>query len=165
MLMMSHLHDSAFRYYKRRTSTTRPKGGSKKVGNVWEIEGRGEWTGKVTPVKEVFKGRVFVLMNGYSASATGEFIGHLKNINRATFIGEEAGGNPVMFTGGQTLRVNLPHTHMTGFLPRVLVEMNVRMKNNGHGVIPDHEVKPTIKDILEERDVVMEFAFGFIKKK
>ena len=115
-------------------------------------------------MKEIYRGKIFVLMNGYSVSAAGEFIGHLKNVNRATFIGEEAGGNPVTFTGGQSLAIDLPHTRITGTIPLQLVEMNVRLKNTGHGVKPDYEIKPTIHGVLTERDVEMELALRLIRE-
>ena len=165
MLLMSHLHDSVFYYYKKRTALVKPVGKSEKKGNIYEIIGRNGWVGKVTPAQSVFKGNVYVLMNGYSASATGEFIGHLKNINRAIFIGEEAGGNPVIFTGSQRIHVDLPNTHITGFIPLHLIETNVRLKNTGHGVIPDYMVKPSIADILEEKDKEMEFVLKLIQEK
>ena len=162
---MSRLHDSVFYYYKRRTALVKPIGKSVKKGNIYEIIGRNGWIGKVTPAQQIFRGNVYVLMNGYSASATGEFIGHLKNIDRAIFIGEEAGGNPVIFTGGQSLPVDLPHTHITGIIPLSLNEMNVKLKNTGHGVTPDYEVKPSITDILQERDVQMEFVIKLIQER
>ena len=140
----------------------KPIGKFVKTGDVYEIIGRGGWIGKVTPSKKIFKGKIYVLMNGYSVSAAGEFIGHLKNAGRAVFIGEEAGGNPVMFTGGQTLHVDLPNTHVTGFIPLNLVEVNVKLKNTGHGGIPDYEIKPGIAEILKEKDVQMEFALRLI---
>lgn len=164
MELMSHLHDSTFYYYKRRTSRIKPKGKVIKKGDVYEIVGKGDWIGKVTPAQQIFDGKVYVLMNGYSASSTGEFIGHLKNINRAVFIGEEAGGNPVIFTGGQRLSIDLPHTHIKGFIPISLNEMNVTLKNTGHGVLPDYEVKPDITDILQEKDKAMEFALRLIRQ-
>ena len=162
---MSYLHDSTFYYYKRRTTLIKPKGKVVKVGDGYEIIGKGAWIGKVIPARPIYTGKVYVLMNGYSASATGELIGHLKNINRAVFIGEEAGGNPVIFTGGQTLPVDLPHTHVVGYLPLSLNEMNVKLKNTGHGVLPDYKIKRTIKDILQEKDVEMEFVMDLIQKK
>ncbi len=165
MLLMSHLHDSIFYYYKRRTARVKPKGKAEKKGNIYEIIGSKGWIGKVTPAESVYKGNVYVLMNGYSASSTGEFIGHLKNINRAIFIGEESGGNPVIFTGGQRLHIELPHTHITGIIPLHLNEMNVRLKNTGHGVIPDYVVKPNITDILQEKDKEMEFVLKLIHER
>lgn len=164
MALMSHLHDSTFYYYKKRTTFIKPNTKFVKEGSVYEIKGKGVWTGRVKPAKDVYKGTVYVLMNGYSVSATGEFIGHLKNINRAVFIGEEAGGNPVTFTGGESLALDLPHSRITGTIPFQWVEMNVRLKNTGHGVIPDYDVQPSIEDILEERDLEMELVLKLIKK-
>lgn len=164
MALMSHLHDSTFYYYNKRSTFIKPNTKFVKKGNMYEIKGKGIWTGRVKPAKNIYKGAVYVLMNGYSVSATGEFIGHLKNINRAIFIGEEAGGNPVTFTGGESLALDLPHSHITGTIPFQWVEMNVRLKNTGHGVIPDYVVQPSITDILGERDLEMELVMKLIKK-
>jgi len=165
MELISHLHDSIFLYYKRRTSMVEPNMKYKKEGDLYEILGKGGWRGKVTPSKRVFNGMVYVLMNGYSVSATGEFIGHLKNINRAVFIGEEAGGNPVIFTGGQSLNITLSHSNIRVEIPMHLNKMNVRMKNTGHGVIPDHVVIPRMVNIFESRDLEMEFVLKLIKEQ
>lgn len=136
-----------------------------KKGNHYEIIGRGVWKGEVKPAKNVFKGKVYVLMNGYCVSAAGEFIGHLKSLDRAVFIGEEAGGNPVIFTGGVSLPIDLPHTRITGTIPLQLVEMNVDLKNTGHGVIPDYDIKPSINEVLREEDIQMEFVLALINRR
>jgi C-terminal processing protease CtpA/Prc len=164
---MSHLQDSIFYYYKRRISIVKPDkhANAVKKGDVYEIKGRGDWTGKIIPAKAVYQGKIYVLMNGYCVSAAGEFIGHLKNIKRSIFIGQEAGGNPVIFTGGVSLPIDLPHTRITGTVPLQLVEMNVTQKNNGHGVRPDYEIAPTISDIMEGKDVEMELALELIRKR
>lgn len=164
MALLSHLHDSTFYYYKRRTSIVKPDAKFRKKGNVYEIIGKGAWTGKVKPARNVYKGKVYVLMNGYSVSAAGEFIGHLKDLNRATFIGEEAGGNPVMFTGGVSTPIDLPHTRITGTIPLQFVEMNVKLKNSGHGVIPDYTITPTIDDIFSGKDVALGFLLNLIRE-
>jgi hypothetical protein len=165
MSLMSYLHDSVLFYYKKRTSLVKPMLKFEKKGNVYEIVGKNGWIGKVNPAKQLYHGNVYVLMNGYSVSASAEFIGHLKNSNRAIFIGEETGGNPVVFTGGETMSIDLPYTHVKGVIPLHLNEMNVRLKNIGHGVIPDYEVKPSITDILQEKDKEMEFVLKLIKKR
>lgn len=165
MSLLSHLHDSNINYYKRRLSILKPDAKHVKKGNVYEIIGRGEWTGKIKPAKDVYDGRVYLLMNGYCVSAAAEFIGHLKNLNRAIFIGEEAGGNPVKFTGGVSLSVDLPYTRITGTIPLQLVEMNVNLENNGYGVVPDYQVISSIQDVLENRDVQMQCAVDLINKQ
>ncbi len=165
MSLLSHLHDSVLYYYRQRTSYVKPSTKYIKKDNVYEIVGRGAWTGKIKPARTIYKGKVYVLINGYSVSAAGEFIGHLKNLDRAVFIGEEAGGNPIIFTGGVSLPVDLPHTGITGTIPTQQVEMMVSMKNTGHGVIPDHNITPKIDEILQQKDAEMEFALELIKEQ
>jgi len=165
MSLLSHLHDSVLYYYKQRTSYVKPLTKYLKRNNLYEVVGRGAWTGKIKPAKTIYKGKVYALINGYSVSAAGEFIGHLKNLNRAVFIGEEAGGNPVIFTGGVSLPVDLPHTRVTGTIPTQQVEMMVSIKNSGHGVIPDHNITPKIDEILRQKDVEMELALKLIAEQ
>jgi hypothetical protein len=43
--------------------------------------------------------------------------------------------------------------------------MNVNLKNAGHGVMPDHEIHPTMADILQGRDVEMEYALKLIQNE
>jgi hypothetical protein len=33
------------------------------------------------------------------------------------------------------------------------------------GIIPEYQISPTIEDLLQDRDTVMEFALYLIKKK
>ena len=165
MSLLSHLCDTTFHYYKRRYTIVKPNAKHIKKGNGYEIIGKGDWTGKMKPAKDVYHGKVYVLMNAYSVSAAGEFIGHIKNMNRAIFIGEEAGGNPVTFNGGESVPVDLPHTHITGTIPLQLVEMNVALKNTGHGVIPDYKIRPGINDIMKERDPELEKVLELINEQ
>ena len=164
MSLLSHLHQSKVSYYKRRFSIVKPDAKHRKVADGYEIIGKGDWTGKIKPARNNYRGNLYVLINGYCVSAAAEFIGHLKNLDRAIFIGEEAGGNPVEFAGGVSIPVDLPNTRITGTIPLQFVEMNVSFKNTGHGVVPQHLVSPTIHDILNERDVVMEYANELISQ-
>ncbi len=158
MEIMSHLRTDSFNYYKDRRSLVRVKGKTIKSGGFYKIVGRGPWTGEVAPARPFFGGNVFVLINAFTVSAGGEFAGHLKNTGRAVFVGEETGGNPVSFTGGQSVHVQLPNTLVTAVIPTVYVELNVRFENAGRGVKPDFEVKPSIKDILAGKDVEMDYV-------
>jgi C-terminal processing protease CtpA/Prc len=162
MALLSHLDGVPLNYYRRRSSIVKPVLKSKRVGAFYEIEGKGPWTGSITPASQLYRGTVYLLMNGYSVSAAGEFAGHLRNIGHAVFIGEEAGGNAVTFIGGENLDVDLPHSHVRCTIPLHLIEMNVNLKNTGHGVIPDYELRPTVTDILQGRDIEMEMAMKLI---
>ena len=42
-------------------------------------------------------------------------------------------------------------------------EMNTTFDNTGYGVQPDYPIRPTIQDMLDGRDVVMEFTLELIK--
>ena len=72
--------------------------------------------------------------------------------------GEEAGGNPNQNVSGVGLSLVLPHSQIQVTMPLVLFEMNVSFENTGRGVIPDYKVRKSWKDVLEKRDVVMEFT-------
>lgn len=167
MKLISYLYDSSYLFYKRMSSIVEPDMKFVKNGNEYEILGNKNVAQKfkpITPSKNAFKGKVYVLTDGYSFSATGELIGHLKNINRAIFIGEESGGNPVQFAGGATLDVVLPTSKNGITIPLHQIEMNVKQQNNGHGIVPDYIIRPTLVDILASKDLEMEFAFTLIKK-
>ena len=110
------------------------------------------------PAKNIYKGKTYVLTDPLSFSATGEMTGIIKDYNLATFIGEEAGGNPVSNTSGVMLPLVLPNTNIRAILPVVQFVMALKMENTGYGVQPDHVVKNTIWDKLEGRDAAMDFT-------
>ncbi len=117
------------------------------------------------PAKTQFKGQVYVLTNANSFSATGEMTGIIKNQNKAIFIGEEAGGNPVQNVSGLMAILELPHTKNRAVIPFWLWVMNVDLENNGRGVLPDHQVSPDVSDILNGVDRVMLYTLDLIKGK
>lgn len=117
------------------------------------------------PREEPYKGQVYVLINGSSFSATGEFVSFLKHNREVTFIGEEAGGNKVQNTSGLIFRLTLPHSRQVIHLPIIIYKMNVITENDGHGIKPDHWVRDTIKDRLESYDRVKQFTFDLIQQK
>lgn len=117
------------------------------------------------PKKNNFKGQLYILTNGNSFSATGEFTSFIKhNRNNTLFIGEEVGGNEIQNTSGVSYRITLPNSNQIISIPLVVFEMNINAKNNGHGVKPNHWVRNTIEDELKGKDSVMEFTIDLIKK-
>ncbi len=135
-----------------------------KKEKLFELEDQGEF--KLTKTsKKPYAGKIYVLINAFSTSATGTFIGQLKAHTKAIFIGEENGGNPNQTVARQVIALNLPNSKIKVTIPLVLSVKNVNFKNTGRGIIPDHKIKPTIKDILSEKDVVMNFTLRLIKSK
>jgi len=142
----------------------------KKKGDFY----RPNWIGRMAgikglkeskPNKPYYDQKVYVLTNSSSFSATGETTGIIKNFNRAIFIGEEAGGNPYQNTSGLTQTMELPNSKIRVAMPFWVWIMNVDFKNDGHGVIPDHIVRPSIQDMIDKKDRVMIYTLDLIKNE
>ena len=115
------------------------------------------------PKKNQFAGKVYVLTDHRSFSATGEMSAIFKEYDRATFIGEEPGGNPNQNTSGLTELMILPNSKVQWVFPFWLWKMNVTFENTGHGVIPDHIVLPSIEDMLQNNDRALNFTIDLIE--
>lgn len=118
---------------------------------------------KVKPKSNAFQGKIYVLIDSRCASATGEFLGHLRSQTKAIFIGEEAGGNPVTQAAGDLLHLVLPHTQLHVQIPALRAHSNVNFEDTGRGVLPDYEVLPSIEDLLSGQDAVMEWTVRHIQ--
>lgn len=119
----------------------------------------------IKPRKNNFLGELYVLINGFSFSATGEFAGFLKDQKRAIFIGEEAGGNAVKNTSGFMLNLILPNTKTRVIVPVFQYVLNAKTEQFGRGVIPDYNIEPTPEEVFSRKDPVMDFALELIKSK
>lgn len=179
--LFAYLHDKPFTFYKEISTITRniPDNRmykdkiflqelvfplrTKRDGDIFHVKGIAG-TKESQALQPHYGGKVYVLIDGNSFSATGEMTAILKEHDRVVFIGEEAGGNPVQNTSGIMLRLVLPHTKVNVINPAILWKMNVTFENTGHGVIPDHVVEPSIEEVIEGKDVVMEFTKKLIEK-
>ena len=102
---------------------------------------------------------IVVLIGHGTGSAAEDFLLALDSIERATFVGQKTNGStgqPLMFTlpGGGSARIcTVISTYPDG---REYV---------GYGVSPHVHVEPTVEDILNDRDVVLEKAIEILKEK
>lgn len=112
-----------------------------------------------------FRGRVTILIDGRSFSATSEFTSVAHFHKRATFVGEESGGGYYGNTSGSSLQLTLPNTRLRVTIPLVRYTMEVEGYPEDRGLVPDHEVLPTIDDLLAGRDVPLEFARKLIASR
>lgn len=122
--------------------------------------------GTYGPHKVGFDGDVYVLVNGGSTSAAVVFAAALDRTNRATFVGVEMGGNPIVMGGGLWDCVkNTPNTKITfSFGNKLNILDNVAL-NTGHGLIPDYVVEESYEDFLSGKDSQMIFTLKLIEKK
>jgi hypothetical protein len=111
------------------------------------------------PKKDVFRGNVYVLMNGSCFSSTSALIANIKNTIPAKFIGEESGGLYEGPTGGQTIPIILPNSKiMIRISPNINLGYMYQKHPVGRGVFPDYPVHYSIGDVLTKKDLEMELV-------
>jgi len=115
------------------------------------------------PAKLQYTGRLYVLIGGWSFSASGMFTALLKTYDKGIFIGEEAGGNLVSQVGDFEQLLTLPTSGVRMIIPLIYEKMNVNFENTGHGVLPHHPVRNSIMDEINNSDAVMEFTLNLIE--
>ncbi len=172
-ILLSYLVDKPFRYYDDLVLNARGFSFARYTARVDSIpanlvtkgaDGKYHCTGHPNwgiqqPIEPRFAGRVFVLMNGASFSTTCEFLSHLRDLGRATFIGEESGGAYVGNTSGGLAQVILPNTHVQVGVPLMRYDLAVAAARPfGRGILPDVPVHTTISDLLAGTDRDLEKA-------
>lgn len=118
------------------------------------------------PSENPYNGKVFILINGLSFSATAEFCSIVRSNQRGKFIGEETGGTYYGNTSGGFVDTILPNTQITVSLPTTKYSMAVKEAGiKDRGVIPDFIVIPTINDIIKNKDVQLNYAIKLATKE
>lgn len=109
------------------------------------------------PSPNNFKGKVYVLINGGSFSASCLISAHLKTLKNVTFVGEETGGGANQTTAGRMPMFELTNSKLNF---NVLL-MDNRSKNQseefGRGIMPDVTINYTINDVINNTDPQMEW--------
>jgi hypothetical protein len=100
-----------------------------------------------------FNGKVYVLINGGSFSASSLVAAYLKYKNRAVFIGEETGGTAEGCNAGITPYYKLPNTGIRVRMPAFRIVHDVSPLITGAGVMPDYRTEYTFRDIITRRDL------------
>ncbi|MBN1879886.1 hypothetical protein JW823_07220 [bacterium] len=119
---------------------------------------------QITPREPGFRGKVLVLIDGGSFSATSEVAAILQEHHRAEFIGEETGGRCSGNNSGYMTILTLPETGIRVVLPFVRYVLEVDgCDHPDRGVFPDYFVEPSIDDVINGIDRVMMEAEGMLK--
>ena len=115
--------------------------------------------GVINPASNAFAGNVYILQNGRSFSVTAEFAAIAKDNRRAVFIGEESGGAMQGNTSGGFAMVTLPNTHLGLDVPLLSYYMRLQHPfKTDKGIPADHVITPSVRDILQHLDPVLELA-------
>lgn len=121
---------------------------------------------KVTqPNKNAFNGKIYVLINGGSYSASSIISSKLKFDKKATLVGEETGGaNDGTVAGFYSYQI-LPNSKLTLPIGLLLVNPNITLTNSLRGVIPDIPISETLQDIINKNDVQLNWIKDEIVKE
>lgn len=108
----------------------------------------------IKPVKKNgYTGKIYLLINGGSFSASSMVAAYLKSKTNATCIGEETSGAKEGCNAGITPYYKLPHTKIKIRIPAFRIIHDVSPQITGRGVMPDVPVQYTIEDIIKRRDL------------
>jgi C-terminal processing protease CtpA/Prc len=99
-----------------------------------------------------YKGKVYVLINGGSFSASSLLSSNLKGSGRAVFVGEETGGAYNGCVAGFMPVHKLPHSKLNLKFGIAQIQPFFKTEIIGRGIFPDIEVLPTIEDRLKGID-------------
>ncbi len=102
---------------------------------------------------KAFNGQVYVLTNGKSFSMSGVAASYLKQKANAITIGEETGGNIAGSNAVISGKIVLPNSHIQVFIPMYHIYHDIDVKNEGRGLIPDHQTQYSKEDILNGIDL------------
>ncbi|WP_336963077.1 S41 family peptidase [Chryseobacterium contaminans] len=117
------------------------------------------------PNKEAFHGKVFVLINGGSFSASSIITAKLKNDKRAILVGEETGGANDGTVAGFYSYQKLPNSEIRFPIGLLLVQPNIDFSETKKGVIPDVEIKESLQDIIDKKDPQLDWIRSEIGKE
>lgn len=112
-----------------------------------------------------FKGKVYLLVNGLSASASAFFAANMQRFKRATILGTETGGTANAFQNGTPIyRWELPNSKLRMGIPYMRLYTG-HQTDFGRGVLPDYTFRYSIEDRLSNRDLEMEKVYELIRSE
>ncbi len=117
------------------------------------------------PNKEAFNGKVFVLINGGSFSASSIITAKLKNDKRATLVGEETGGANDGTVAGFYSYQKLPNSEIRFPIGLLLVQPDISFSDSKKGVVPDVVVHESMQDIIDRKDPQLDWIRNEISRE
>lgn len=111
-----------------------------------------------------FKGKVYVLINGNSFSASSILSTQLKGTQRATFVGEETGGAYNGTVAGYYKNYELPNTKIIARIGLMQIDSKFKTSPDGYGIKPDVYMTPTYQDRANDIDTELEWVLNDIEK-
>ena len=117
------------------------------------------------PSNHRFKGKVYVLINGGSYSATCLLSSNMKGSKRATFVGQETGGADNGCVAGIMPVRSLPASKVQVRIGLLECKTPYPSLMDGRGIFPDVEITPTLNDRLSGNDPELQWVLKDIDQK
>lgn len=115
------------------------------------------------PKKNHFAGKIYVLINGSSFSASSIIAAKLKGGEKAFLVGEETGGTNDGTVAGRYSTEKLPNSKLRLPIGLMLIQPNIQFTNTKKGVVPDQEIIPTLQEVLKKKDIQLDWIMEEIK--
>lgn len=182
VLLASYLLDEPFRYWDRIEVTEAIAKEVTGMSNVfygkpvlengkwlWSDKGLASSEFKFTriqdPGKLTYKGAIVLLTDGLCLSSCADLVAILRSNNRVTVWGEETGGGYLGNTSGLIPSEAL-NFELVIDVPLLKYFNHVESPSLlGRGTIPDHEIKPTVHDIISGNDPTLVSALKYLESK
>ncbi|MEO8234119.1 MAG: S41 family peptidase [Flavobacterium sp.] len=110
-----------------------------------------------------FSGKVYVLINGGSFSASSIISSNLKGSKRALFVGEETGGAYNGTVAGRMPLIEMPHSKINVRMGLMACIPTYKTDVEGHGIMPDKEIIPTLEDRIKDNDPELNWVLQDLK--
>ncbi len=110
------------------------------------------------PKNNAFRGKIYVLINGASFSASSIISAKLKYEKRAVIVGEEAGGANDGTVAGVNNTIILPNSHLVLPIGLFLIRPNIEFDNKNRGVMPNFSVDPNYDNIFGTDDKILDWT-------
>lgn len=115
-----------------------------------------------------FKGKLKVLINEYSCSASTVFAALVRKYKRGIIIGRETGSTYYQLNATNFARVNLNNSGLELRVPLVKSVFEKKGSSDipwGRGVIPDYNIDISFEEFLEKKDKTLDFTLNLIEKE
>jgi C-terminal processing protease CtpA/Prc len=110
--------------------------------------------------KHHFSGKIIVLIDGGASSAGGSGPAILQKYTDAIFVGSETFGTAGVGNGINKIHILGDETGVVVYIPVMHSDIAINQHLKRRGVLPDYEISNNIQNIIDKRDVVMEFVLN-----
>jgi len=117
----------------------------------------------IQPKANAFTNKPYILTNGLCFSTTGHFCSLVKENNLGVFVGDETAGTYTCNDNSKNF--TLKKTKLVLRVARGTYKTTATTLSNKQGVKPDHYVMPTIDNVLNNTDVVLNYTLKLIEKE